>query len=861
MTTPTIIMPQAGGQTKFLSQLFVDEVLFGGAAGPGKIVCDNAVVLSPFGWLKGKDLEVGTTICNPDGSHQKIIQVHPRIKHPGWVVTFNDDSSTTVMEGHLWLAWRSGKRSKTINESNFGENSAKIVTTKTLKEWHEKAEQQNKIGQRPNWACIPVCKEQHFNKTFRTPILIKPYLLGLLLGDGSLSGKDLTITCHVDDAGEYSDYLAHNNIGYSVYGKSDIKSINIRNYVTSGYKAELKALDLLGTKSHNKFIPDKYLYSSIENRYELLKGLLDTDGTIDKKGYIGFTTISKKLAYDVKELISSLGGTAKITSRIPKYDNGKKEGQRAYSLYIKHNQPEKLFNLSRKKKLVENCAIKPMYKRVVSVEVVGNVEGRCITVDNPNGLYITDDYIVTHNSWALIFDALGTQYIHTPLGKPAYQIPDYRAVLFRRKTTQFSKLLDEGKKMYVPLGAELVYKRSGDPGPSFNFKSGARIFICHMEQEDNKEDHQGIEYQYSGFDELTQFTVTQYIYLFSRLRSTIPYLNARMRSTTNPTGSGLIWAKKRFVKTADVLFVPNKVYYFAPDAQNSIEDNPTGILTTKDNKFAKSRMFVPGTLNDNKILLNADPNYALNIMAMGKKYENALLHGDWDAFGGDFFDDFDSQKSKKTPFEIPGEWNIYGSVDPGWSNPCAFGLHAVDFNGNVYTLFTSSIKGNSPSENAREVKEKIKNFRYTNGRMPSMIFSGKDAFAKKDLNAILSSDATFADKWAEEGLVLTPAYTDRINGWMQVKQYMRFNKWFYFDGFCEPLIEEIVAAPTGEKDPDDIEGKGNDAKISDHSIDMLRYFMTSKFVPIEIPDKPLPSWYYEDFERDLEGAAPSVMSI
>jgi hypothetical protein len=432
----------------------------------------------------------------------------------------------------------------------------------------------------------------------------------------------------------------------------------------------------------------------------------------------------------------------------------------------------------------------------------------------------------------------------------AYEHSDYRAALFRRKTTQFSKLLDEGKKLYEPLGAELVYKRSGDPGPSFNFPSGARIFICHMEQEDNKEDHQGIEYQYCGFDELTQFTVTQYMYLFSRLRSTIEGLNPRMRSTTNPTGSGLIWVKKRFIKNGRNIFTPQKLYYFAPDKNNEIEDNPTGLLTDKNNPYSKSRMFIPGRLHENKILMKADPGYKFNIMAMGRKYEKALLYGDWDAFGGSFFDDFDSSKMGVEPFAIPKEWFLLGAIDPGWSSPCSFSLKARDFEGNVYRLFTYYEKNKSPEQHATAIKEKINSFPYTNGRQPNFIVSGTDAFAKKDRHAIIAHELTFSDVFRRHGLNLTPAKTDRVLGWMVTKQLMRSEKFFYFNGFNDDWKEEVIAAEHDEKNPEDIKGKGNDPNVSDHALDEDRYGNMSLFQPVKREeDEPVARPTYLEMEN------------
>ena len=459
-------------------------------------------------------------------------------------------------------------------------------------------------------------------------------------------------------------------------------------------------------------------------------------------------------------------------------------------------------------------------------------------------------------SWALVYDALGTQYMHTPLGKPAYECSDYRAALFRRKTTQFANLLDEGRKLYIPLGAELVYGRRGDPGPSFNFdgemvsgqfytghKQGARIFICHMENEDNKYDHHGQQYQYAGFDELTQFTVTQYMFLFSRLRSVILYLNARMRATTNPVGSGLIWVKKRFIKTGGHVFKPGDVHWFVADPKREIEDNPTGILKDASEKNARSRMFIPGRLTENLILQESDPDYVLNIMQMGKKYERALKDGDWDAFGGDFFDDHVPAKMALEPFDIPAGWRLIGSLDPGWSSPCSFGLSASDYDGNIFRLFTYYVRDMSPQEHAVAIKKMIKSFRWTKGRWPDLIVSGRDAFARKDLHAINASERTFADVFQAEGFSLQPATTDRVLGWMAWRQLMRQMKWMYFKDYNNPLTEEISAAEHDEKNVEDIKGKGNDPKVSDHALDECRYGIMALYTPAEMISSKYPDWY------------------
>ena len=390
-------------------------------------------------------------------------------------------------------------------------------------------------------------------------------------------------------------------------------------------------------------------------------------------------------------------------------------------------------------------------------------------------------------SYVLMLDALGLQFGIDNNGKPmheygmaAIQNPEYRAVIFRRKTPHLQKLIDLGKELYTPYGAQFVLQRKGEPGCSFTFPSGAKIFLCHMENENDKENYQGLEFQFIGFDELTQFTLTQYLYLFSRCRGIVLNENgmnlpSRIRSTTNPTGIGLVWVRKRFIRNGSWNMEPGKTHYFIADPTvDDVEDNPTGVLVTpRHPEFinSKSRTFIPGFLHENKILMEMDPAYAANIMQMGKKMERALLKGDWDAFGGDFFDEFDRSTMVIKPFDIPKSWQLIGCNDPGWSSANAFQLIARDPDNNIYTLFTYYVKGRDPEQHAKNIYKILKAFPYTKGRMPDFIVSGRDAFAKKDKFAVRRTDKTYADIFQENGLFLQEAVTDRVLGWWAMKQY------------------------------------------------------------------------------------------
>lgn len=447
-------------------------------------------------------------------------------------------------------------------------------------------------------------------------------------------------------------------------------------------------------------------------------------------------------------------------------------------------------------------------------------------------------------TWSLVVDALGCQYQYTPLGKPAYQVPGYRAVIFRRKTTQLNKLIDEGKKIYTGLGGDYVSRRVGDPGPSFTFPPDGRIFLCHMESEDNKRDHDSIEYQFVGFDELTHFTLTQYLYMPSRLRSTITHLNVRLRATGMPMGTGLWWVKKRFdVKNPGV----SKCYRMEGDP----EKNPRGIECEADHPDARSRVYILGQLSDNKAV-NQD-EYRRNVKGMGSKFAQALLKHDWDAFSGDFFDTFDASMIID-PFPIPAEWELICPIDPGWSSPCSASLLSQDFNGCIYRIATYYEEKRNPEQNAIGIWDMIKTNKYTNGRMPSMFPSGHDAFAHKDRHAIIASSKTFADVFLDQGMVLTKAVTDRKNGWGTMKATMP-DKLKIFKFFNQPFIDQIVSAEHDERDVDDIKGRGNDPEVIDHSLDEHRYGTMSIYKPEKKKESDQPDWFNDLMVQDEQKQA------
>jgi len=443
-------------------------------------------------------------------------------------------------------------------------------------------------------------------------------------------------------------------------------------------------------------------------------------------------------------------------------------------------------------------------------------------------------------TWCLIVDALGVQFQATTLGMRAIDVPTYRAIIFRRKTTHLSKLIDESQKLYPSLGGTFLYHREGDPGPSWTFPSGARIFLCHMEDEKNKFDHDGIEYQYVGFDEIQQFTITQYLYLQSRLRSTVRGLFTRVRGTGMAVGSGWWWVRKRFNLSEPGI----ERFYTGTDDP---ETNPKGIEVAADHPDARSRVFILGLLSENTYVNRQE--YEANVKQLGTRYERAMLRHDWDAFGGDFFKEFDFTTEVIDPFQVPEEWPLICSIDPGWGGICAASLLARDFEEKVHLIGTYYEQGRNNDQNADGIYDFWKENIFTSGRTPNFFIAGKDAWAQKDRYAIHQSELDFAGVFQSHGMMLQPAVTDRINGWGTLRNLMS-DRFFVFKGYNDPFLDEIVSVMADEKVPEDIQGRGNDPKVKDHALDNVRYGCMALYVPHAKKDQPkVPTFMKKALER------------
>jgi len=382
--------------------------------GVGKLEPINNRVFTPFGRKKIGDLKVGDKIIGSDGKPYNVVGVFPQGVRETYKITFNDGFSILAGDEHLW----------SVSSPNYGKNTKNerrkkslVLSTKQMFEGGKikvKGNDYNKDREyeietyfkSPNgnnkWQ-IPIVKPIQFERNENLPI--DPYLLGLALGDGSFNKKNIRFSVYKDD---------YDNLFTSLNLKENKPQGNKRN----GYinvNLSLYDLGIEHARSHNKFIPEIYKYSSIENRLSILQGLMDTDGHCMFKSsgkFLGteFSTISKQLCDDVVEVVQTLGGIARVKTRIPTYTyNGeKKKGQLAYRVNIKLPKGMNPFRLKRKSERYVEPTKYPTGRFIKNIEKVGFEDSVCISVDSPDKLYVTEHCIVTHNTTSTIIAALET---------------------------------------------------------------------------------------------------------------------------------------------------------------------------------------------------------------------------------------------------------------------------------------------------------------------------------------------------------------------------------------------------------------------------------------------------------------------
>ena len=367
-----------------------------GSYGSGKEQPKSLIVPTPDGDRLWGSLRPGDWVFGVDGKPTQVLKVFDNGLKDIYRVTFDDGSSTLCGADHLWTVRGQNARTRDRKHHSATKTWQVLTTTEIMK-----------LGVRlPHGKCsplrqweIPSYQPVHYCSNHTLPI--HPYIMGLWLGDGDTEGRLCLNAAHTT----VLDYLKH-ICSFSTYYDNRRKTVA---YVSvKGIRAQLRELGMLGLRSYEKYIPTMYLKASVEDRIELLRGLMDSDG--ECSGYsLGYCygSTSRNLCEAVAILIRSLAG--KVHPIRVKHTWYKKDGQRVpcRDFYrINFALPNTIVpfrsvpnRLDRNK---PKCQDRYLIRWIDSIEKLDKKEEcMCIQVANPDGLYLTNDFIVTHNTSTL----------------------------------------------------------------------------------------------------------------------------------------------------------------------------------------------------------------------------------------------------------------------------------------------------------------------------------------------------------------------------------------------------------------------------------------------------------------------------
>lgn len=362
---------------------FASLILSG--VGSGKEQPCDITIPTPEGFKFFGELKVGDYVFGKDGKPQLVTGVFPQGIKDIYKVSFQNGATAECGLDHLWTV--------IYNRCN-----KKVLT---LKEILKKYYNIDKRGFKRYLYEVEYTNPIEYNKR---DYFIDPYILGILIGDGTLTTERIGFSCpdsEIEIVNRIKSLLNTNyHLRNSFSNKYNYKikpcpiyyiacNENKGRKFKNEYKLEIRGLGL-NVKSHLKFIPKEYLLGSIDQRKELLAGLLDSDGCCRKRSKtcsITYGTVSEQLAKDIQQLVFSLGGAATIRA----YKRKSKRKEFEVCIEVLFNP----FKLLRKR---NNYVKYRIHNTIINIEKIRKAEAMCIKVENEDELYITQNYIPTHNT-------------------------------------------------------------------------------------------------------------------------------------------------------------------------------------------------------------------------------------------------------------------------------------------------------------------------------------------------------------------------------------------------------------------------------------------------------------------------------
>ena len=313
----------------------------------------------------------------------------------------------------------------------------------------------------------------------------------------------------------------------------------------------------------------------------------------------------------------------------------------------------------------------------------------------------------------------------------ALRYPGSRQLLLRRTYPELERSLIRVARSLYPA-ALFTYRATDHSG---RFKNGSILDFGYLGTDGDVYQYQSAEYDVVRFDELTHFTEFQYLYLISRIRGANAYPK-QIKSSTNPGGIGHTWVKARFIDPA-----------------------PPG--TPFVGKDGSRRVFLPARIEDNRFLLEADPDYRRRLEVLPREERRALLHGEWNLFSGQFFGEFSYDLHTCDPFPVPTSWRRYRTLDYGLDRLAVLWI-ALSPDGRIYVyreLCESDLIISAAAEAIRAATPE--------GERIHATLAPPDLFGR-----VQESGKTRADIFRLHGVTFTKSSNDRLSGWLAIKELL-----------------------------------------------------------------------------------------
>jgi replicative DNA helicase len=348
-----------------------DLVILAARPSMGKAQPLDAPVLTPTGYLPMGEVQPGSFVMGVDGKPIRVLAVFPQGVKPVFRVRFTDGATVECCDEHLWLT-------TTLAESRRPGSGGSVKPLSEIRQSLYVAAEAGRLDHR-----VPLVAPIEFAPRDR-PLLLPPYLLGLLLGDGSFRDRGAPGSASEEDLRERlpSDAFATSTVTVDGIATAIPRKSTTRH---SGTRLALEHYGLYGLGSLEKFIPTDYLFASAGERLDLLRALLDTDGEVTVPGgrLVAYSPGSPRLAEGVRWLVRSLGGLVETgaSGMLISFPNG-------------------IVPVSSRKHLARwNPHADGFPERFIeSVEPAGEKPCQCILVESDDHLYVTSDFVVTHNT-------------------------------------------------------------------------------------------------------------------------------------------------------------------------------------------------------------------------------------------------------------------------------------------------------------------------------------------------------------------------------------------------------------------------------------------------------------------------------